>query len=895
MTAGFSVGALLAAMAARGSHAAIVTVQGSDTQAMNDAEVASLARALAAALVRDGLRAGEAVGLWGPNSPDWIIASLAIVQGGGVIVPIDDQAGDAEALAYLTGAAVRRAFVSTAHLGALRASSGTEVSLIRLDAAEEEGETPHWRSLLAAVSGPLEAVVEKACDPDRPLALFYTSGTTGAPKSFFLSERNIATNVDAIHAAGVVRTADRLLLPLPLHHAYPWIVGTLTSLWIGVTIVLPQGVTGPLLLAALRCADVTVLAGVPRLYALLVGGITARAASRGGIAALVFRGLAWLSRSAAQRFDLNLGRVLFAPVRRQIGPKLRLCVSGGAKLDAEIIWQLRAFGYEVLSGYGLAETASIFTANLPRAKRIGSEGKPIAADGRVRIAAADETGRGEIELKGASVFSGYRDNAAETASAFTADGWFRTGDLGHLDADGFVYVTGRAKEVIVLAGGKNVFPEDVEDAYATHPFISEIAVIERQGKLVALVRPNVDAMRQAGSLQPAEAMRVALASTAQDLPSFKRLSGFALVSEALPRTRLGKYRRFLLPDLYEKALQGGTKAAALAPEDQQWLSGSPQREIWALLSERYADKPLSLSASPQLDLGFDSFEWMSLIVEIEERTGIRLSEDDIALCDTVRALIERAAANREGSAQGSAGAPEPAAAAIAEPSPLLAMTARFLHAVNALIFRLLFRLRVEGAERLPPAGPCLLAPNHVSDLDPALVAAAVPASLRPRLTWAAETTRLFSGRLGRLFMRAMRIHPVDERRPSQALATAMEVLRQGGIEVWFPEAWRSPDGRLQRFLPGIGQLIVETRVPVVPVLLLGSFEAMPRTRRWPRFTPMRVVFGAPIAAETLLDAAGVEREDATAVAGALARATVDLARKCGADGVLPLATNDKND
>ncbi len=886
----FSIAGLLSAMAERGNHAAIVAVQGTTATSLSYGELAQLTGQLAAGLRARGLAAGDTVGLWGPNSADWIIVSLAVIAAGGVIVPIDDQAADAEALAFLRDSGATWTFAATPHLLAFTAEDThrDEALVFRLDDAPSDrgaaaALVPHWRSLLTAGAEP--ALPSR--DPDRPLALFYTSGTTGAPKSFFLSERNVAANVNGIRASGTVRGDDRLLLPLPLHHAYPWIVGVVTSVTIGLTIVLPEGVSGPQLIAALRAANVTVLAGVPRLYAALVAGIAARANARGRLAGLLFRTLTSASRAAAQKFDWNLGRALLAPIRQQIGPHLRLLVSGGAKLDADVIWQLRALGWEVLSGYGLAETASIFTANLPHAKRVGSEGKPIAADGRVRIAEPDETGTGEIELKGDSIFGGYRNNPEANRAAFTDDGWFRTGDLGHLDADGFLYVTGRAKEVIVLAGGKNIYPEEVEAAYSRNSFIGELAVLEQGGRLVALIRPNLDAIRAAGSLQPREAVRVALATTAQSLPSFKRLSGFALVGEALPRTRLGKYRRFLLPAIYERAVKGETVSPKLSDDDRLWLRPSPRREIWALLETRYPDKGLALTTSPQLDLGFDSFEWMALAIELQERLGIRLTEDDIAASDTLRTFIERAEARRN-EAGGGATAIEPAVADwLVEPGPILAALARVVYTLNALLFRTIFQLRVEGRERLPAEGPFLIAPNHVSDLDPAVLGAALPAALRSRVSWAAEHTRLFSGPLGRRFDRAMRIHPVDERRPALALDVAASALRSAGaIEVWFPEGWRSPDGRLQRFLPGIGNLILKTGVPVVPVLLIGTFAAWPRHRRWPRRVPLRVIFGTPIPAAELRAAAG-EAAGPEAVAAALRSATEALARASGALDLLP--------
>jgi long-chain acyl-CoA synthetase len=264
-------------------------------------------------------------------------------------------------------------------------------------------------------------------------------------------------------------------------------------------------------------------------------------------------------------------------------PRLRLLVSGGLRLERETEERLEALGWTVLSGYGLAETASLFTGNRPGARRPGSVGRPLA-DGKVRIAEPNEEGIGEIELRGSSIIRGYLDNPEANQAGFTADGWYRTGDLGFVDRDGFLFVTGRAKEVLVLGGGKKVTPEDLEPIYGAAPEIAEVAVLEDKGALVALVRPDRAKLHDRGATNLRDGIRVILAEKARDLPSWQRLSGFALTEQPLPRTRLGKYQRFLLPALYAEALAGATRRAAhtLTPEDMTLLRDPTAEAVWTL-------------------------------------------------------------------------------------------------------------------------------------------------------------------------------------------------------------------------------------------------------------------------------------------------------------------------
>jgi len=450
-----------------------------------------------------------------------------------------------------------------------------------------------------------------------PTALLYTSGTTGTPKGFTLSHANILHNVEALAAENLVREGDRVLMPLPLHHAYPFIVGLLLPLRCGAQIVLPGAARGPDLLKALTVGRATAMIAVPAIYRALVQAIERRIAQRGVLARAGFRALlglsVWIRRATGRR----LGRRLFAPLHRQLAPDLKLMASGGAHLDDKVAWTLEGLGWSCFGGYGLAETASIFTGNLPGRQVIGSDGRPLPG-AELRIADPDETGVGEIQLKGPSVFSGYRNNEAANREAFTADGWFRTGDLGRLDAAGYLYVTGRVKEMIVLAGGKNVFPEEVEAHFERAPCLREVAVLEHEGRLVALVVPDFPAIAESSSRRVEDVVRVTLSELAHQLPSFQRPAGFAIVREPLPRTRLGKLRRHLLPSIYELARAGREKRvrSALLPEDLELLSRPPATDIWRWLEQRYPGRPLALDDSLDLDLGIDSLEWINFSLEL---------------------------------------------------------------------------------------------------------------------------------------------------------------------------------------------------------------------------------------------------------------------------------------
>ena len=835
------------------------------------AELGGRAQALAAGLRQAGVAPGEVVGLLAPSQPEWVLAFLAIVRAGATAMPLSEQITAPELARIVAHSGCRRFFTTEAFVPVLTTLEGQQArdarQLILLD--DEAGDPGRsWRQLLHDGRQDLPEL-----DPAQLAVLAYTSGTTGTPKGVPLSHRNLCTNIQALLREQLAGADDRVLLPLPLHHAYPLTVGLLSALATGAAVVLPSGITGPEISHALAECRCTIMVGVPRLYEAMLAGIDRRLHGSARPVRRVLQALLGLSLELRRRFGWRVGRTLLWPLHRRLGPALRLLASGGARLDPEIAWRLEGLGWQVLTGYGLTETAPILTFNPPGRARLDSAGVPVEGV-ELRIAPQDEPAdareprdhgpgdagetpeQGEIQARGPNVFEGYWHNPEATEQSFTADGFFRTGDLGYLDAERYLHIVGRSKELIVLAGGKNVFPEEVEAVYGESPLIHELAVLERSGRLVGLIVPEIDALRATGGEELRQRMRAEIGQRSGRLPSYQRLGDFAVTAEALPRTQIGKLRRHELDALFERAKAGAAGEATqaeLSARDQALLEQGRLAEVWRWLEERFAPKPLSLDSSPQLDLGLDSFDWMSLTMELGERYGVQLSEDAIGRVTTLRdLLVEVEQAGRDGTgAAPEIGELSPEQERWLRPrsAPIRALAA-VLFALNRALMYGLFRLRVEGREHLPAAGPYLLAPNHASYLDPFALGAALSWAQLRRLYWAGWTGLLFRGPLTRLFSRAAQVLPVDpERGLTSTLPLAKAALERGHALCWFPEGARSTDGRLHRFLPGAGLLIERTGATAVPVYIGGSFEAWPPGRSLPRLRPLRVRFGRPIAFE----------------------------------------------
>ena len=826
-------------------------------------QVLRLAAGLAARVPR-----GEAVALFAADRPEWIAAALAAIRAGAVVLPLDVQASDENLAHMLADSGARLVFTTVDRLERL---AGTDIPVVLLDAPA--GDARSLASLMAE-PGPLPEIA-----PQNPAALFYTSGTTGLPKGVPLTHANLAFQLNAIAATGLLGPGDRVALPLPLHHVYPFVMGVLLPVTMGLPLILPQALTGPQVVRALKEGEATVMIGVPRLYAALYAAIEARVAARGKLPATLFARLLALSVGLRRRLGLHLGRKLFGQLHAQLAPRLRLLACGGAAIDPDIAWRLEGLGWRLAIGYGLTETSPLLAMNLPPSPRLDTVGPPVPGV-ELRIDAPPGQA-GEVQARGPNVFAGYRNLPEKTRQAFTPDGWFRTGDLGRME-DGWLVLTGRAKELIVAAGGENVQPEEVERVFAAHPYIQEFALLEDRGRLLGLVLPEPGAIRRAGFDAVEAAVRQAVGEVNPRLPSYQRITDYAVTRDPLPRTRLGKLRRHELPRCYAEARAGRAETAAPLPParwaepDRLLLEDDRLARVWEALARRYPDRHLAPDTGLRLDLGVDSLGWLDLAVEVQRLTGAELTELAIAGIESVRDLLRAVQAAPAAGHTRSWTRP-------AELLPARELTrlrphrglARLAHclllALNRVFMRRAFRLEVEGAEHLP-AGQFVLAPAHASFLDPFAVSASLPEATLMRTAWGGFTGIAFGNPLTRWLSRIGRVLPVDTQRgAASALALATAALEQGDCLVWFPEGRRSPSGRLQALRPGLGLLMAHFALPVVPVRIEGAFEAMPLGRHWPRFLPIRVCFGPPLDTRALCETTGeAEGEAAARITEALA-------------------------
>lgn len=840
------------------------------------ADVEDQARRLATFLLQLEIAHGDRVALLSENRPEWCVAYLGIVVAGATAVPLDAQLDATEVENLLRHSESRVIIVSEGELAKVQAGMARlplQPEIILLDE-----KAPPGIHALPKILQSTEKVALPSPPPEGIASILYTSGTTGTPKGVMLSHRNFLANTSAVRDLQVCGPDDNVLALLPLHHVYPFMISFLGPLLYGARITFLHSLKSPDLLECMQETGVTILAGVPQLLSLLHRGIFQEIKKRPRPIQLLFKLLLGLAGAIRRYSGINAGRGLFARIHRRFGGRLRILASGGAKLNPAVGRDFYRLGFTVLEGYGLTETSPVVTFTPMDESHFESVGIPLPGV-RVRIVDPNPDGIGEIAIQGPNVMQGYFKDAEGTAQSFR-DGWFLSGDLGYLNEDGYLFITGRLKEVIVLSTGKNIYPEEVEAHYLKSPFIKEICLLgmgepgsERTEGLAALVVPNFEHLKAERIANSEDAIRWEMDNLSRELPAFKHPTQLRIVKHSFPRTRLGKIQRHLVHEMYlrEETLRAEEDQALPPSQSDQELLASPVtgRVLEYLPVVARKKKGIRLQDNLELDLGLDSLSRIELTVALEELFGVDLPAGVGSELFTVRdvvvkvqeyldehteAIKEEQKVRRPSWNEILAGEPpEMVRAEIAEGNKPWAIAVSFLsHKILRLVFRLLCRLRVHGLNHVPDRGPCLITPNHASYIDGFAIGAVLPFRLVRRLSFLGFQ-QFFQNPITAMFGKAYRVIHVDaDTYLFQALRAAAYVLRQGELLCIFPEGARSIDGQIKPFKKGVSILAKELNLPLLPVRILGSFEIWPRGKWFPRPHLLTIIFGPPVTVEELL-------------------------------------------
>ena len=523
------------------------------------AHLLSCVKRLANYLRETGHSKGYFIGIIGDNSPEWVIAFMAVQWIGGVVVPLDLRAKDMELSHIIEHSGLRTIFASPRWVGLLKGmiQNGDlkrETLLISLQAIDGCDHLPQVFSAFKDDARREEVTLKDL------VIVQYTSGTTGNPKGVMLTHKNLASNINSLYQAVLFDQRDRFFSVLPIHHVYEGTAGNWLPLSVGASITYSRSLKSKEMLEDVRDTEPTVMLAVPLLLEKMLVGIQKRLED----SAVPIKRLMLLLKGSASLLNLiqrqTGSRLVFKALRKKMGfGKLRFFVSGGAALPPWVQKGLEDFGFGTLQGYGQSESSPVLTLNLPGRTRRGSIGLPIP-DVEIKIVDRDAGGIGEIAAKGNNIMSGYYRNEADTRGAFTADGFLLTGDMGYVDTEGFLFITGRRKSIIVTKGGENVFPEEIEGLMLKSPFIEEILVVRghhlKTGdeEVEAIIYPNFNELKRHFSEErnpsPREEdicrlIKNEIAERSRRLAPYKRIVHFTLRSEEFPKTTTNKIKRYL--------------------------------------------------------------------------------------------------------------------------------------------------------------------------------------------------------------------------------------------------------------------------------------------------------------------------------------------------------------
>jgi len=775
-------------------------------------------------LMDTGMKKGDRVLIWGVNRPEYGIAFLAALRVGAVLVPLEANyaAEFAEKIAERTRAS--GAIVSSQTLA--RAQT-LRLPLYQMEVLPD----------LARQCAPLE---KAALTGDDLAEVVFTSGTTGDPKGAMLTHRNILSNAVAATQIFPIGPKMRLLSFLPLSHMFEQLGGFFCVLLAGASVIYPTSRQPAVVRRTFKERKVSMVLITPAVVKSLMLAIERSAEAQGK------KELFEKLRRVARRLPMSLRRLVFFSVHRQFGGRFRYIISGGAALDPALGESWRELGIDVIQGYGTTECSPGLTFNRVDLNRLGSVGTPLPG---VEIKVA---GDGEVLARGPNVFKGYWENEEATRAVLDADGWYHTGDLGEIDKDGFLWLRGRKKDMIVLADGTNVYPEDIENALAADPRIEALATPLRPAvaTVVGLQRPGEDIQVHAVFLvKDKEQVASIVRDTNVKLSGSQQIRGWTIWPEdEFPTTPTQKVKkRFVVEHLLT---MGRVEQARAATGDQAVTRTLTDLERLITQVTNLPPAAVHPGATLSADLGLDSLGRVDLLGAIEEELGAYIDDAAVEPNATVADLERMVASARDVKRDtGIYGWPL---------SPLVRSFGLLLQ--QTLIYPLVhvfYKVKVTGQEKLVGLrGPVMFAPNHCLHWDNGIILMAIPLSWRWKLAVAAAADDVFGNKLNGF--------------ASSILANAFPLAREGAIRrslellgarldrqfsvLIYPEGKLTIGGPMQPFKSGTGLIAVEGATPVVPMKLkIGKVSVLDHMdRKWEAARSngwrgdVEVVFGDPI-------------------------------------------------
>lgn len=755
------------------------------------------------------------ISIYSANRPEWVFAFYSAWENDCIAIPIDYLAQPDEVAYILNDSRPEAIFISRElekNFELIKPFLQYELSVFVFEDLTED-------------FNKYESVEIDVADVHKVAAIIYTSGTTGSPKGVMLSYDNMLANIESVSVHIPIFTDFRpTLVLLPLHHIFPLLGTMVMPLSVGATIAFSPSMIAEEIIATLQKNKIAIIIGVPKLYD----------AIRKGMIDKINKSFAAknLLRLAKIIDSQSFSRKIFKQVHDKFGGKVEYMVSGGAKLNEETAKDYRGLGFEMLEGYGMTEASPMITFTRPGRWKIGSAGELMPG---VEVEIRD----GEIVARGRNIMKGYYNDPEDTAQT-VKEGWLYTGDLGYLDKEGYIHITGRSKEIIVLSNGKNINPEEIEKKIkATSEYVAEVAVFNRNDALCAAIYPDFKKIHNDSVLHIEDKLKwdVIDQYNKNAAPS-KKITKFYICKEELPKTRLGKTQRYKLAGIIDN-LSTSKKKKKEEPQFEEYVVIRDFLQEQKK-SEIYPDDHL------ELDLGLDSLDKVNLQVFLESTFGVNVQEDVLINHSTVERLSHFMKEKKNKLTVETVKWAEILKEKIDLKLPRSWFTQNLFKHAAMVFFKLYFRIKGEGVENIPD-GPFILAPNHQSYFDGMFVSVYLKNKTFKNTYFYAKAKHVKNPVMKAIANRHNVIIMDINKDLKESLQKLAAVLKKDKNIIIFPEGTRSRTGKLGEFKKAFAILSSEMNVPVVPVSISGAIKALPKGSILPRpWKKINIKFHKPV-------------------------------------------------
>jgi long-chain acyl-CoA synthetase len=543
----------------RGDRLAMMERRNKEFKKITYKEISDMAKALSAFLISKNIKKPTKVAILSKNRMEWGISYLGITYGGCIAIPIDPELKEKEITHILQFSETKTIFTTKKFIKMIK-DIATKLQINLIITLDNSGEI-HFKDAISDGKKLLKEIGEKDVEVEKNdiASIIFTSGTTGVSKGVELTHHNFI--YDTVQSEKLLNLLENevFLSVLPIHHTFEFTGGFLEPLMCGGLIVYARSLKSKELLEDLKDSKTTLLLGVPLLFEKLYKGIRREISKQN----IMKKGMVNIGISLGNMYRNITGRIrrnfITQKILKQAGlDSLRIMIAGGAALDPEVELGIKALGLNLIQGYGLTEASPIVTINPAGKSKPGSIGKPIPGI-ELKIYNPDLEGIGEIIIIGDNVMKGYYKNPLATEESIR-DGYLHTGDMGYIDEDGYVYITGRKKSIIITDGGKNIYPEEIEQILSRSDFIEEVLVIDKYNKeknnteLVAIIYPNWEildsyiAETKQGESDINEILREQINNTNKQIASYKHIHSFEIREEEFPKTSTRKIKRYLFEE-----------------------------------------------------------------------------------------------------------------------------------------------------------------------------------------------------------------------------------------------------------------------------------------------------------------------------------------------------------